>query len=189
LKSPQALRNDSGFIMPYRLGHYLGQKQGVLSEGAERVLKDRDRQAKLPLHQLMTVAIGDEAIARLRRAAADVARREQTDGDGDSDLPMDGDSVASEMSSAASSNVPPPSSRGSSSLSPRLLSAGTGSSFFHGAVRSIERAARTRSRSGNFPTQVVEQLFPALPSGHPALFDRLRSPGGRAGAAQCPVVR
>ena len=57
LKPPQALRNDSGFIMPYRLEHYLGQKQ-VLSEDVERALKDRDRHAKLPLHQLMT-ARGD----------------------------------------------------------------------------------------------------------------------------------
>jgi hypothetical protein len=100
--------------MPYRLEHHLDQKQ-VLSEGVERALKDRDRQAKLPFHQLMTAAI-DEAIARLRRVAADVARREQTDG-ADSDLSMDGDSAASGMSSAASSNMPPPSSRGSSSLS------------------------------------------------------------------------
>jgi hypothetical protein len=107
LKPPQALRNDSGFIMPYRLEHYLGQKQ---------VLKDRDRQAKLPLHQLMTAAI-DGATARLRRVAADVAKKAQSDG-GDSDLSMDGGSVASEeLSSAASSNMPPPSSRGSSNLS------------------------------------------------------------------------
>jgi hypothetical protein len=112
LKPPQALRNDSGFIMPYRLEHYLGQKQ-VLSEDVERALKDRDRHAKLPLHQLMTAAI-DEAIARPRRVAADVARREQADGP-DSDLSMDGDSAASGLSSAASSNMPPPSSRGTSS--------------------------------------------------------------------------
>ena len=114
LKPPQALRNDSGFIMPYRLEHYLGQQQ-VLSEDVEKVLKGRDRNAKLPLHQLMTVAI-DEAKARLRRVAAAVALKDQAN-ESDSDLSMAGASAASGLSSAASSNMPPPSRRASSNLS------------------------------------------------------------------------